>query len=324
MSILHNPDLKALLVYKNLKHSKFSGITNRIDEIARYLNKLNYEVEFLKIGEKPKLEKYDLICISSFANAFQILKYRRKTAFLWFDAMDSWKLTRKTFFFDDPVRETLKLVRDFIGAMYFERANLITYCSFRDALNDGKVSDKTFIFPPAQRKKAKLSNFGPRYVFVGPSSYPPNREAFIFLNSLACEGYFDEVKLHVYGESSDYNENHHNIKLHGNEIDQNIYGLEDVHLVPIWRGAGIKYKTLIPLSQGITVISTLEGANGIAKVDNLIVAQSKGAFARLLKEVNFPPSVIENPGPLLLENQLIEISSILVNLKKPRDPRNSI
>ncbi len=316
---MHNADLKALLVYKHVKHNKFSGITNRLGEIASYLNKMNYDVEFLKIGEKSILEKYDLICISSFANAFQILKYSRKTSFLWFDAMDSWKLTRKAFFFDEPVRETFKLLRDFIGARLFERANLITYCSYRDALSDGKVSSKTFIFPPVQRKKAELLNFGPRYVFVGPSSYPPNRDAFIFLNSLAREGYFDEVNLHVYGESGNYNQNHPNIKLHGNEIDQNIYGLEDVHLVPIWGGAGIKYKTLMPLSQGITVISSLEGANGIAKVDNLIVAQNKGGFERLLKEVNFPPGVVENPGPLVQENQLIEISSILTNLKNPRD-----
>jgi hypothetical protein len=312
------------LVYKHVNHNRYSGISNRLEEIASFLNRMNYEVEYLQIGELSKAANYDLICISSFTNAFQIIKYRRKTSFVWFDAMDSWKLTRRAFFMDNPTKEILKLLRDFIGSKLFVRANLITYCSMRDALQDGKISSKTFIFPPTQRNKVELSNFGPRYVFVGPSSYPPNREAFEYLNSLAEEGYFDEVNLHLYGESKNYKRNHPNVKLHGHHIDGKIYGVEDIHLVPIWSGAGIKYKTLMPLSQGITVFSSTEGANGIADVDNLFVAQNKEEFETLLKEAKFPPTAIEKPGMLVLDDQLFDIASILTNLKETKDSRKCI
>jgi hypothetical protein len=277
----------ALLVSRAGNSTVSSGIGRRVEEIAEFLIGLNFSVERVqKIGQ-CSLKSYDLICICSFVNAFQLFFARRKCIFLWFDSMDSWRLTRKSLFRDKLVRECLKFVRDFLGTIFYSKADVITYCSKRDAEIDGSKQSKVKIFAPKQIPPQKLLDFGERYVFVGPSDYYPNRAAYNFLISLAKLNYFNKVKLHVYGLSSMYSKNHADVFLHGVCPDSEVYGLRDKHLVPLWSGAGVKYKTLVPLSLGIRVISTIEGANGLLANPLLLICRTRNDFQHALA-VNSP------------------------------------
>jgi len=307
----NNESKKALVVFRKVESGGYSGLSNRIRDLSKFIEMQNYEVELLSIGENPKLDKYDLVCISSFSNAFQIVKYRHRTKILWIDVMDSWKLTRRSLFLSNPIKETAKVIREIFGSKLISRADVVTYCSKRDAIFDSQQSKKVFVFPPTQGLRESLPDLGQRYVFVGPSAYPPNLQAYRILLKLAKSGYFDDVQLHVFGDARRYRGHHSRIKIHDVKANRYVYGSRDIHLVPIWSGAGIKYKTFDPLSYGLVVISSIEGANGISKVKNLHIAQTKSEFRRLLGEVSFPETPNPIPSKLVLDDDTYEISSFI-------------
>ena len=283
----------ALVVSRIGKQNEKSGIAKRVQDISIFLEELGFQVEFAADPRLGKNNFYDLICISSFTNAYQIILARKKTSFLWFDAMDSWRLTRRSLFFDSPVREAVKILREFFGRPLVHLPELITYCSLRDAQIDRSNSQKTLIFGPREVKNFKPQDFGDRFVFVGPSGYYPNRQAVEFLFELASLRYFSERKLHIYGESNHYNEVHEDVYIHGEAEDYEIYGNRDIHLAPIWSGAGIKYKSFSPLALGIRVISSKEGANGIKQNLNIRVCATKFEFEKAIHDLDW--DVLESP-----------------------------
>lgn len=291
---------RALLIAKVSFENQKSGISNRVEEISDFLNEMGFEVEIASKTTSSKSDFYDLICVSSFTNALHIFPARLMCDFLWFDAMDSWRLTRKSLFIHDPLVEFFKVFREGFGRLFVRLPDLITYCSMRDSGADKSDTEKTLIFGPVGRKKFKLKDLGSRYVFVGPSSYFPNQEAVKFLFKLAKLGFFEHTKLHLYGESGEYRDVHPDVFIHGLSDDSDMYGISDIHLVPIWKGAGVKYKTYIPLSLGIKVISTLEGANGFTFNPSLRVCDSVEQFIRALDEVK-ANTVNKSEKLLLLE-----------------------
>jgi hypothetical protein len=301
----------ALLISSVGYVSSKSGIVKRVEEISSFLEELGFQVEIATNLRLGKCDTYDLICISSFTNAFQIFAARKKTSFLWFDAMDSWRLTRRSLFTGNPVRESVKLLREIFGRPLIRIPDLITYCSLRDAQIDKSDFRKTLIFGPGLSNFLKLSDFGYRYVFVGPSSYYPNNLAVKFLFEIANLGYFAKTKLHIYGEQNNYNQVHEDVYLHGEAPDIEVYGNRDIHLVPLWKGAGIKYKTLLPLSRGLKVISSLEGANGLNPTSNLIIANDQDHFKELLRASDFLDTPKPPTSKLLTFDQRIEIREIL-------------
>ena len=283
-----NPQPRSALLVSRVGNSTVSsGIGRRVEEIAEFLIGLNFSVERVQTIGHSRLKSYDLICVCSFVNAFQLFFASGKCSFLWFDSMDSWRLTRKSLLRDKPLKECIKFVRDYLGTVFYKKVDVITYCSKRDAKIDSLKHSKVKIFTPKQIPTQKLLDFGKRYVFVGPSDYYPNRTAYEYLISLANQNYFKNVKLHIYGMSSMYLENHADVFLHGVCPDREVYGQRDTHLVPLWSGAGIKYKTLVPLSLGIRVISTIEGANGFLTNPLLLICRMHEDFQTAL-ETDFP------------------------------------
>jgi hypothetical protein len=309
-------DLKALLISKGSSQSQKSGIAKRLDDISTFLTEIGFEVERVSDINSSKAESYDLICISSFSNAFQIFSARKKTNYLWYDAMDSWRLTRRTLFLDNPFRECLKICREVGGRLFVGLPNIITYCSLRDAKYDKSNFKKTLIFGPGKVCKFELKDFGKRFVFVGPSEYFPNREAVTFLFKIARSNSFVETKLHISGEAKMYKEVHPDVFIHGIGKDSDIYGQSDIHLVPIWAGAGIKYKTFTPLSLGVKVISSFEGANGLDHNPNMIVCDSEEDFETAIDRLSQEStSYCQNSSPLVLDQRELLRQNILNALK---------
>jgi hypothetical protein len=302
---------RALLIAKVSTENRKSGISNRVEQISDFLNEMGFEVEISSNSGSSKSDYYDLICISSFSNASHILSARSRCDFLWFDAMDSWRLTRKTLFLHDPPKEFLKVLRDGFGRLFVRLPDLITYCSRRDSAADKSDKRKTLILGPVGNRGIEKKDFGRRYVFVGPSHYFPNQEAVRFLFKLARLGIFQETKLHLYGASDKYKDSHVDVYVHGLSVDSELYGVSDIHLVPIWKGAGIKYKTFTPLSLGIKVISTREGANGLNTNPSLIICNSKEDFLYALCTVE-PVSAHPNKIVPLLEMDQREIVRVRI------------
>lgn len=269
---------KALIVTINNKHNVKSGLSNRVEDIANFLERIGFEVEIVSNLRESSLDYYALICISSFTNVFENRSARNKCDFLWFDAMDSWRLTRKSLYLDNPAKESLKVARELFGRLFVRLADVVTYCSERDAKEDNIDLGNVIIFGPSKVSPLKLKEHSRRFVFVGPSSYYPNRQAVNYLYSLARSGIFKEVNLHIFGDSLEYRESHPDVMKHGLSSDEMIYGKSDIHLVPIWEGAGIKYKALNPLSLGIQVIASLEGSNGIVSHSKLHSCYTKRDF----------------------------------------------
>lgn len=317
MNFLIISNKSALIVCKNTDRTSYSGISNRIRDLEHFIDSLGFVVEFLEPGKQINSSYYDLICISSFVNARHLKGLKAKTNYLWIDSMDSWKLTRRSFFFDNPFKEAIKFLRDLAGSRMMKFADLITYCSTRDAEFDGQNQLNILIFSPTQEsRQAGLLDFGKRFVFVGPSEYLPNRDGLNYLYSMAEEGIFDKTNLHVYGSQTKYNRSHPKIIIHGEASKTELYGKQDVHLVPIWKGAGIKYKTLMPLSQGIRVISSLEGANGINKTENLKIGVDKKSFKDLVINENWSNQPFKETANLLALDQKAHIAKRIYSKMK--------
>lgn len=304
----------ALIIGKSRTFENYSGISNRVEEIRLFLNDLGFETEYLAHGDIPTSHSYDVICISSFVIARDLIRYERYTNFMWLDAMDSWKLTRLSLFRENPMKEFIKVARDYAGSRYFGKAHLLTYCSIRDAERDKQNILQPYIFGPGHVKNFEMQDYGPRYVFVGPSKYYPNRVAFEYLISLAKEGIFEKNSLHVYGEPNRYLSKLPGVQIHGEAPDTEVYGSRDIHLVPLWKGAGIKYKTLVPLSQGLKVISSLEGANGLNPSINLLIAKDQNHFKELLQTSNFLDKPEVPTSQLIFLDQRNEVRKILAEI----------
>jgi hypothetical protein len=259
----------------------------RAIQIQMYLTSLNFQIEHISAEEIQSLDFYDLICVVSFANARLLSKVRGHCDYLWYDATDSWRLTRRSLFRLSPTKEFLRLVRDFVYATAYRKADLVTYCTQRD-LEADRCDFATCLVMPNKMKPSSIDHdHGFRFVFVGPHSYPPNRSAIDFLITVVNHPQFDTVPLHIYSQYLGNVSNARNVTFHPSTPFRELYGVNDIHLVPILHGAGMKYKTLVPLSLGLKVISTKEGAIGFIKSENLQVVSSleefKDAMVRALK-----------------------------------------
>lgn len=315
---MKNERKDALLLVKEASTDEFSGIGQRVQNLRSLLTSSGFRVEVSSKIDLAKESRYDLACVVSFASASNIPKIRKRTEFLWFDAMDSWKLTRRTLFPTDPIRESVKFIRDFRASFHFKDADLVTYCSKRDLEFDGIELQNVLVLPPYFPPLIELKDLGRRFVFVGTSKYRPNYEAYKFLEGEAKKGKFKEIPLFVYGEGYERIPTAEGIEIKGRSPNEELYGSQDVHLVPIWRGAGIKYKTFSPLALGLHVISSVEGANGLVRGPLLHVMERKSDFSKALDDSNIFQGQDKSPQNYLSSNNTEEIVRQVMAFKRSR------
>lgn len=254
-----------------------SGGWLRSLQLYELLAEAGFNVTHISASELGKHGSHDLICVVSFANASLLRRLRKRTDFLWYDSTDSWKLTRKSLFRLDPKLELIRFARDLLYSRRYKYSDLVTYCTLRDKMADHVKSSKMLCIPNKIRVFPVENDYGPRFVFVGPDDYEPNRKSIQFLIEIMQDPKLSMMKLHIYGNTVE-NSKFHNIVYHPWATDGELYGKSDIHLVPVKHGAGMKYKTLVPLSLNLRVISTIEGAVGIAGNPNLIVVKNLDEF----------------------------------------------
>jgi hypothetical protein len=266
-----------------------SGAVNRKQDIEDFLMENGFEVEQLYSLPKKSPIKKGVLVLVSFPSAKLLKRAKKHFSFVWFDPTDSWKLTRRELFKYNYISGIAKCIRDSLNFYYYKKADLITYCSRRDLRFDGLRNSRVMVLNHKVRRSSSKSSLEPRFVFVGHGEYPPNREAVNFLFDLFSKEDFS-IQLHVYGAGYEKDKSTPKIIFEGVAPDLEIYREKDIHLVPIWHGAGVKYKTLNALSKNLRVISSIEGANGFVAGVKLSIAHDKEGFVELLRT-----TLSENP-----------------------------
>ncbi|RYE15084.1 MAG: glycosyltransferase [Rickettsiales bacterium] len=147
------------------------------------------------------------------------------------------------------------------------------------------VSDENFV--PIHET---LSNIN-KIIFLGGEAHAPNKEAVSwYMNEVApLIKQFSDLKLHVIGSWEEktvkkYVDNS-SIVFSGFVEDLITYCKNSVMVVPLLTGSGIRTKILYAMAQGVPVISTSIGCEGIKVVDSesIIVANTAFEFAEKIK-----------------------------------------
>lgn len=288
-----------------------SGGGLRSIQVERFLKNLNFDVIHVSSSNLVVREHFDLICVVSFANAHLLNELKNYCNFLWFDATDSWRVTRKSLFLQEPSKEILRLIRDAIYSRAYRAANLITFCTLRDLEAEKLRSANVFVLPNKYEPEKINQDYGFRFVFAGPFSYLPNKKAIDFLVKTMGTRDFESTRLHVYsGMKMDYPRTE-NVSFESSQPFRKLYGISDIHLVPIEHGAGMKFKTLIPLSLGIKVISTPEGAVGLLPNSNLQLATNLNNFVELMHHSYLAYSPVRRE-PILPDKLAYEVDDSMV------------
>jgi hypothetical protein len=120
---------------------------------------------------------------------------------------------------------------------------------------------------------------------MGTLEYLPNSRGLFTLLNFLIKNNYDHLmrKIHVYGEVSPLVRSHYPlVQWHG--YSDYLANQQDVHIAPILEGVGIKNKVANPIFNGLQVITTIQGANGLIRQENLNICTSLEEFvAAMLK-----------------------------------------
>lgn len=250
----------------------------RLKSIEKILTECNYVYSIFTPSQfiKNKADlNFELGVISSFTNSWIAPWLKHSTSRLWLDAMDSKTMLRKTRARSFQ-KQFVANIRDFMGTM--SAYDLITFISEQDQSQEkgNYTSSHNLVFPI---KPDNLPAINPseirKFVFVGPARYKPNLDAVGLLNQLLMKNLI-KVPIEIYGEGYNTKKSnwHELINFKGFVQEKFLYSTSDVHLAPLFSGAGIKMKVVIPFALGLQVIGTNLAFNGLNSHPNLIEIDS--------------------------------------------------
>ena len=273
---------RALIIGTEVATNEFeSGASLRLNGIRDLLEQCQLKVTVVSRSEADDYLKkdWDLVVLVSFATAQFLRKARKSSRLIWFDPTDSWQLTRFSLLRSGDLRQIPILIRDILRLWTAPRLDLLTFITRRDA-----EAEKTWwakrinpiVFPVQNLLRPISPSTEARLIFVGDGQYGPNSRAMKFLAKV-LNFLPENQQIHVYGRGFENVDSR--FVLHGYCTKEEMYFENDIHLAPIESGAGLKLKVAVPLSNGLRVISTPEGANGFAQNSNLFLASDEKAFA---------------------------------------------
>lgn len=250
------------------------------------LRNMGYEVTSIPVTrrirrstvEEIRLMSPRVVVATSFVLAPTLVRLRRRIdSFYWLDMMDSATETRRIInagvirnlyfqLIEKPAIKNLLLV-----------ANIITYISEKDYEMDEKlhssVETKPAMFIIPNKIEQEISKYRwsglKRLVIVGDFSYKHNKRMLKIASKIASK---IDLPLHIYGHGTRLiklfrpNKLVHGYVHSNHEFNQ----IGDLHVAPVAQIAGIKNKISNALINGMPVLTTKEGIQGI----NL----SSGAF----------------------------------------------
>lgn len=267
-----------------------SGASLRLNKVENILLKAGYSVQKLDYKSYLKLRtkaNYDLIAVISFASARSLVKARSEAKILWFDATDSWKLSRISRFFRGEPLQLLAYLLDRVFLSTCPKLEILSFISLKDLNHEfrfaQKHAEKTYIFPNSVPFDRKISPSNTRLVYIADGSYGPNAKALKIISQIA-KLLPKEIPVVIVGKG--YKKLYSNLQYSGYISTDELYGERDIHLAPINSGAGIKNKVAEPLQLGLHVITSYNGANGIKlNLPNLHIAKSIEDYVNLVKDL---------------------------------------
>lgn len=264
-----------------------SGASLRLYSIGQLLETAGLQIEYASPSDAKALlrSEWEIIAVVSFSSAKFLRVARKQTKFLWFDPTDSWILSRISLLRAGDLKQFPALARDLFYLRTAPKVDLISFITRRDALSvRAWVHKKStcLVMPNSRLERIVQKSNVSRLVFMGDGKYLPNRKALKFLQrSLAGTGLVEN--LHVYGDGFP-NTTSGGI-FHGYSEGSSHFKSGDIHLAPIFYGAGMKMKVAVPLFNGLRVLTTPEGATGFKNQENLHIAKTADEFQKAALEL---------------------------------------
>jgi hypothetical protein len=265
-----------------------NGGSKRIMTVSSILETLDYEVRIISVDDymSTKLGLQDVIVVVSFASAKSLCKAKAESKFLWFDPTDSWKTSRLSRIRKGEFKQFAGLIRDIFYLQKKIKVDLITFISRRDLNREFQFVKATamqaLIVPNKLEEFQMTKSFYRRILFVGDGKYGPNRQAEFFLSRVA-DHLPQGMRIQVIGAG--YKNRYPKLDYLGEVSNEDLYHSDDIHIAPIFSGAGIKNKVLEPLSLGLNVITSIEGASGLVRSQNLFICKKPSEFAWSIIEI---------------------------------------
>jgi hypothetical protein len=204
------------------------------------------------------------------------------------------------------IGEALKYLRDWLILSRTPKLDLITFISDRDRRAEHRWLARrgpAFVIPNRLPSEKVNKTEAVRLVFVGPGNYIPNKHALKFLGHV-LDQLPANIFIDVFGDNPKV-KNQPQLRFHGYSESDALYSEQDIHLVPITSGAGIKNKSAIPLSLGLRVIATSEGANGLAQNENLFIENDPWGFAARILQLVAEPAAGRSIGSIFEVDETI-------------------
>jgi len=271
-----------------------SGASLRLNSIRDLVISAGFEVTVVsrKEADLALANRWELVVLASFATAKFLRKARKQAESLWFDSTDSWTLTRISLIRQGELKHLFAFLRDLFYLLRAPKIDQLTFISRRDALKEkhwwqNKITPH--VLPNFGLDREVQPSNDIRFVFVGDGNYGPNKKAIAFLRNTLSH-LPEAIRIHLYGKDLNYSDPR--FVSHGYAKDNHFYFANDVHLAPIRSGAGIKMKVATPLWNGLRVIATVEGANGLSACSTLQIGSSPKDFAQQIQRM-----LVENSSP---------------------------
>ena len=267
-----------------------SGASIRVHTIMSHCLSLGFDVSLQKASVRNlrRANGASFLVFCSFAATWPLLFKKNNGQTIWIDSTDSVLLTLKSQIKHRmPFRNVLSTFRSLITLRLLSKIEILTYISERDKLADkslvSKLDSKVFVFPNKIDSWDLIPSSKVKFIFMGSLEYAPN---YLGLDSLLR-----------FLDSNGFSYLLREIYVFGNQPERlsarfpNVHWLGyssysptnlDVHIAPIFAGAGIKNKVATPVMSGLKVISTNEAATGIISLPNLFVCESFTDFAQTM------------------------------------------
>lgn len=258
------------------------------------------------------------------AHVVLLVKYQN----IWLDCTDSILTTLK-YQLDEkyPKRNLFSTIRALLAFnLLRNKFDVISYISQRDLIADVSLHKharraEKFVFP----NTPEHFDFGAagelRFIFMGTMRYLPNKNGLLDLLDFLLYSKSVQLlkKIHVFGFTfENISVRYPEVNWHG--YDHYVASHNDVHIAPIFTGAGIKNKVINPLSNNLRVITTYEGANGITPNANLIVTSDMQEFVKSMdfQISNLTISTQKAECSYLLDQKMLLLEHIKNKIKSPQ------
>lgn len=296
-----------------------SGAELRIETLRNILISEDFDVyiETAENGGRFLESSWDLIILCSFKTLTIARLARKHTKLLWFDPYDSWTLNRLSRFKHGESRQLAALSIDFFWVKIAPRFDIITFISRRDMNVESQFVEQnhgslSFVLPNKLRILKLNANQMKRIVFIGDLEYPPNEKAVKFLCRAKRELEI-ELPIEIIGKRN-VDLRCEDLLFKGYVPDDALYQQNDIHIVPIFEGSGIKNKVVEPLSLNLPVLTTSEGAVGIKRLENLYLFNEVSDLPKFLG-LNLPAPPLDQVQKfdIYLDDQTQKVIDVIKN-----------